>query len=109
MPKTEQKNLQNAKEIASLTMLVIFYLLCSFRYFPDRLNDSLVETLIHMLSIAPFTGGLTLVLVTVLQRLAGERLPIDRAVRIFLTLGILVEIFYGLYNYLDLAQAPKAI
>ena len=98
---------QRTREIVTLGLLFTFYLLCSFRYFPDRLVDSLVETLIHILSMAPFTGGLTLILISVLQRLAGERLPFDRALRIFLTMGILFEIFYGLYNYLNLAQAPK--
>lgn len=97
------------RQIVSLGLLVIFYLLCSLRFFPDRLADTLIETLIHILSVAPFTIGLTLVLLSVLQRLAGERLPLDRALRIFLTLGILFEIFYGLYNYLNLAQVPKAI
>lgn len=110
MSETQPQNPHHRRlrEIITLCLLVIFYLLCSFRFFPDRLTDSLVETLIHILSVAPFTVGLTLILVSVLQRLAGERLPFDRVFRVFLTLGILFEIFYGLYNYLNLAQAPKA-
>ena len=63
---------------------------------------SLVETLIHMLSVAPINLGATLVIVAVLQRLVKERLPVSRTVRLFLVTAIFLEFILGLAHYFEM-------
>lgn len=84
----------------SLVLLTIVYLLGSFRYFPGRWLDSLLETLMHIVTMAPFTIGSTLVGVSIFQKVSGSRVPIGIIIRIFLTISIVMEFFLGLYNYL---------
>ncbi|MGV1100123.1 hypothetical protein ACUUL3_12040 [Thiovibrio sp. JS02] len=91
--------MQRLKEYFSLGFLSIVYLLASVRFFPGKAMQSLVETLIHILSVAPINLGATLVIVAVLQRLVGERLPLGRSIRIFLTAAIFLEVVLGLSNY----------
>lgn len=89
----------NTKEKITLTLLGIVYLLASLRYFPGRWADTAVATLSHLLSAIPITIGLTILVVSALQKIAGTRLPYDRIVRIYLMFGIITEFFYGLSNY----------
>ncbi|MCK5227976.1 MAG: inner-membrane translocator [Desulfobulbaceae bacterium] len=92
--------MKTVKEKITLVVLIVIYLLCSMRYFPGRSVDTLIETLKHILSVAPYNIGVTLLAVTVYRKLLGERLPWDRVARIFLTAGIVLEFFFGLYHYL---------
>jgi hypothetical protein len=92
------------KEIIYLIILMAIYLLCVLRYFPDQPLSSLRATGIHLLDVAPYVIGLTIFTVSILNKISGERLRWDRIARIYLTLGLIIEFFYGLYNYLDLAQ-----
>ncbi|MBU0486031.1 MAG: hypothetical protein KKB30_16120 [Proteobacteria bacterium] len=87
------------KEIISFVLLVLFYLLCSFRYFPDRWAESLVETAIHLLQVAPFLIGAIIIIDSIMHKMSGERLPWINKSRIFLTLGLIVELFIGMSNY----------
>ena len=64
--------MRKIREQISLAVLVVVYLLASVRLF--RVNDtgpvlvmkSIVETLIHVLSVAPISLGATLLIVAVL-------------------------------------------
>ncbi len=94
--------MQTIREHLSLAVLVVVYLLVSIRYFPGRAMHSLVETLIHMLSVAPVNLGATLVIVAVLQRLVKERLPVNRTVRLFLVTAICLEFILGLAHYFEM-------
>lgn len=85
----------------TLILLALIYLICSYRYFPDRPADSLYHTLKQLLSVAPFAFGITLIIMSIFHRTTGERLPWDRGARIFFTIGIIIEFFFGLYNYLN--------
>ncbi len=102
MTSGRTRHKQSTREKVTLLLLTTFFLLCSFRYFPDQPARSFIETLIHMLTVAPFTVGATLIFVSAFHRMTGDRLPWDRIFRIFLTFGILVELFFGIY-YLKLA------
>ena len=93
---------QKIWEQISLAVLVVVYLLASVRYFPGQAMHSMVETLIHVLSVAPINLGATLVIVAVLQRLAKERLPFSRSLRLFLVVAICLEFILGLAHYFEL-------
>lgn len=92
------------KNSLSLLGLAGAYVLCSLRYFPGNLLKTAVETVLQIVSIAPLPGGATLLLVSFLQRSAGQKIPWDRTLRIYLTLGLMVEILYGLHDYLSFAK-----
>ena len=93
---------QRIWEQISLAILLVVYLLASVRYFPGRAMHSLVETLIHVLSVAPINLGATLIIVAVLQQLVKERLPFSRTVRFFLVVAICLEFILGLAHYFEM-------
>lgn len=94
--------MQTMKHRFFLVLLGVIYLMTSLRFFPGQAMKSLVETLIHLFSVAPIILGATLLLVSVLQRLVGDRLPWDRVVRLYLTMAILLECILGLSHYFEL-------
>ena len=88
----------------SLASVIIFYLFFNFRYSPASVMLSVKSTLIQLLQTAPFVVGLTILVVSFMQRATGERLPWDRRVRIYCTLGIIIGFFYALNEYWLRAQ-----
>ena len=93
-----------SKEKISLAGLVLFYLLCVIRYIPGDLGMTLYHTAKSFLTLAPFAVALTIVIVTVMQKIVGKKLPWDRILRFYLLFAIIIEIFAGVYNYLERAQ-----
>jgi hypothetical protein len=87
------------REKLGLVLLACLYLLTSVRFFPGRPLHSLLETLTHILSVAPINLGVSLILVALLQRILGERLPWQGMARIFFTVAILLELVLGLSHY----------
>ena len=94
--------MQKIREQISLVILVVVYLLASVRYFPGQAVQSIVETLIHVLKVAPINLGATLVIVAVLQRLVKERLPFSRNLRLFLVVAICLEFILGLAHFFEM-------
>jgi hypothetical protein len=92
------------RETLSLTALVGVYLICSTRYYPGRPAESLLATLTELLTVAPFLLGGTLIANSLFHRFSGEQLPWSRLLRIYLTLGLTVEFFLGIYHYLKINQ-----
>lgn len=88
------------RNLLSLLLLAGVYFTCSLRYFPGNILKTAVETVLQIVTIAPIPGGATLVLVNFLQRSAGQKMPWDRMARIYLTLGVMVEILFGVHDYL---------
>lgn len=84
----------------SLLAVVAVYVLLSLRYFPGNAAKTALETLLQIVSIAPIPAGATLILVNFLQRSAGQKMPWDRMARIYLTIGVMVEILFGVHDYL---------
>ena len=80
--------------------LGIIYLLCTVRYYPGRPVDTLIATAEHLLASIPFSLGFTLLVVSILAKVSGQRPPWIFVVRLFLTFGIIAEFFFGLYHYL---------
>jgi hypothetical protein len=91
--------MKEIKKPLSLLVLAGVYGLCSLRYFPGNAMKTLLETLLQIVSVAPLPGGATILLVNFLQKSAGQKMPWDRMVRIYLTLGVMLEIIIGFYSY----------
>ena len=81
------------------------YLLCSLRYFPGQPAATMANTALHLLTVAPFLIGTILIGSSFYRKTTGENISWPRIVRIYLTLGIIVEFFLGLYNYLKINSA----
>ena len=92
------------REYVSLFVLCLVYAVCSFRYFPGRMAESLVATLEHILNIGPYTIGATLIIASILRRLLKENLPWRKVFRIFLAVSIILELFLGIADHIDRHQ-----
>jgi len=91
--------MHSIKKNISLAAVIIAYLLFNFRYSPESFADSIKSTLVQLLLTSPFVVGLTILVVSFMQRSTGERLPWDRVARIYCTLGIIIGFFYALNEY----------
>ncbi|MFW8601917.1 hypothetical protein ACOHYD_10620 [Desulfobacterota bacterium M19] len=91
--------MKKINESVTLAITIMVYLLLSVRYFPGLLLKTLTWTALQILTVSPLTVGGTIIIVVILQKSMGAKIPRDRIIRIFLTLGIIVELLYGLYNY----------
>ena len=92
------------KKNVSLSLVICAYLLFNLRFTPESLAVTVKSTLVQILMTAPFVVGLTILVVSFMQRSTGERLPWDRIVRIYCTLGIIIGFFYALNEYWLRAQ-----
>jgi hypothetical protein len=91
--------MSNFRKNISLAAVISVYLLFNFRYAPGSLSASIRATIMQLLTTAPYVIGLTILLVSVMQKMSGERLPGDRIVRIFCTIGIIVGLLFALSEY----------
>jgi hypothetical protein len=96
--------MQKLKKFFSLFLVILAYLLFNLRFAPENLKHSFTSTLVQLLTTAPFVAGLTILVVSFIQRSTGERLPWDRIIRIYCTIGIIIGFFYGLSEYWLKAQ-----
>lgn len=96
--------MQKTGEKISLAILTVVYLVCSLRYFPGQLTTTLISTATHLLTVAPFLIGAILLFNSFYRRQTGERPSAVKILRICLTLGIIIEFFIGLFNYLEINQ-----
>jgi len=83
----------------SLAFLTLLYILASVRYYPGQGAKTALETLIHMVSAAPFPLGCTIMIVIILQKKMGHKMPRDRAVRIFLGISLFIEFLLAVQDY----------
>jgi membrane-associated PAP2 superfamily phosphatase len=83
----------------SLAAVIGAYLLFNFRYAPESWLASTKATLMQLLTTVPYIAGLTILLVSVLKKMAGKSLPWDRIVRIYCTIGILIGFFFAMSEY----------
>lgn len=96
--------MRNIREPLTLAGITAFYLLCSLRYFPGRPGESVLATLTELLIVAPFLVGGTLIAKGFLPRVGGASPAWPQLLRIYLTMGLIVEFFLGLYHYLNINQ-----
>mgnify|MGYP001227071557 CR=1 FL=1 len=94
----------STKEKITLFLLIIVYLLLCVRYFPNRPMDTLSATLSHLLDSVPYVIAMTILVVSVIQKVVGQKLPKNRIARIYLTFGLIAEFFLGIYNYINQGQ-----
>lgn len=87
------------KDKFSLVVVAIVYILFNLRLDPERLSTSLAATAMQVAATAPYVFGMAFLVVSFLQRATGSRLPWDRMLRIYFTLGIIVGFFYALNDY----------
>ena len=85
-------------------LVICVYVLFNLRYTPESLVTTIRSTLVQLLVTAPFVVGLTILVVSFMQRSTGARLPWDRITRIYCTLGIIIGFFYALSEYWLRAQ-----
>ncbi|MFH7326389.1 inner-membrane translocator [Desulfurivibrio sp. C05AmB] len=86
-----------------LGLLGLMYLLATFRYFPGRLGESLLATLVHLLQSLPLLAALTYLVVLVVRKVAGQGPPWLAIVRIFLLIGLGYEFLFALHHYYNVA------
>ena len=91
--------MSSVKKKVSLGLVISAYLLFNLRYSRESLLVTARSTLVQLLMTAPFVVGLTILVVSFMQRSSGERLPWDRIIRIYCTLGIIIGFFYALSEY----------
>jgi hypothetical protein len=94
----------STKEKISLFLLVVVYLLVTVRYFPNRPMETFSATMSHLLESVPYIIAVTILVVSVMQKVVGEKLPRNRIARIYLTFGLIAEFFFGIYHYLNQGQ-----
>lgn len=92
------------KKNISLALVICAYLVFNLRYSPGSPAATLKSTMWQLLTTAPFVVGLTILVVSFMQRSTGERLPWDRIARIYCTLGIIIGFFYALNEYWLMAK-----
>lgn len=96
------KNLTNT---LTFCVSVVFYLIFNLRLQGDGAGGvdsvaSLQATAWQIVQTAPYVAGVACLIIAVIQyMLGGEKLPWDRRVRIFLALGILAGLLFGIYEY----------
>jgi hypothetical protein len=93
--------LETISKIFIVTLLGSIYMVASFRFFPDELNKSLWATGDHYLRIFPVSGGITLICISIFQKITQQKMPVDRAFRIFFVTGIFIEILLGINDHLS--------
>ena len=91
--------MSSVKDKVSLFLVICAYLLFNLRYSPESLLVTFKSTLVQIVMTAPFVAGLTILAVSFMQRATGEKLPWDRIIRIYCTLGIIIGFFYALSEY----------
>lgn len=91
--------MSTVKKTISLSLVICAYLLFNLRYEPQSVVVTFKSTMMQLLMTAPFVVGLTILVVSFMQRASGTRLPWDRIVRIYCTLGIIIGFLYALNEY----------
>jgi len=91
--------MQSVKEKVSLYLTAAVYLLFNLRPAAE-LTVTVQSTLWQILQTAPFVAGITLFVVALLQYMTdGEKVPWERRVRLFFTIGILAGLVYAIIEY----------
>jgi len=91
--------MQKNKGTISLIITAFVYLLFNLRPSTD-LWIMVRATLYQIAMTAPFVAGATIFIVAILQYLAdGQKMPWDRRLRLFFTIGIIAGFVYAIIEY----------
>ena len=100
----------NTKDKINLFLLICFYcflVVANIRYFPGDLARTVLETAMNVLTLASAAVGFTVVIVSVMQKMVGQRLPWDRVLRFYLFFGIMIWMFAIMYTHFDQIEREK--
>lgn len=98
------------KEKISLSLLILFYcllILLNIRYVQGDMLQTIIATGMNILTLASVAVAFTLIVVSVMQKIVGQRLPWDRVVRFYLLFAILIWIFAIMYTYFEQVEREK--
>ncbi len=91
--------MQSTKEKISFYLTAIAYLLFNLRLAGDLLG-TIKATSWQILQTAPYVAGGTYVLIGFLQYMSeGKKIPWERRLRLFFTVGIIAGLFIAIYEY----------
>ena len=87
------------REKLSFYLTGLVYFLFNLRPAAD-LRLAVKATLMQLLETVPYVAGITFVLVAFLQYMSdGEKVPWDRRLRLFFTIGIFAGLVYAIVEY----------
>lgn len=92
------------KEKIVLSTLVCLYLLMTISFIPGSLSGTINATIKHLMVTLPYSIGMTILAVSIIQKVVGEKLLLDRVARIYLMIGLFSEIIYAIYDYTTKGQ-----
>lgn len=91
--------MQSVKEKIRFSLSAILYLLFNLRI-GNSLQETLMATFWQILQTAPFVAGFTYLIISVLQYMGdGSKISWDRRLRLFLAIGIMAGLIYGIWEY----------
>lgn len=91
--------MQSVKEKVSFYLTAAGYLLFNLRPASD-LIVTVQSTLWQILQTAPFVAGITWFVIALLQHMTdGEKVPWERRLRLFFTIGIFAGLVYAIIEY----------
>lgn len=100
----------NTKDKITLSLLILFYCLLmvlNVRYVPGDPVQTGIATAMNILTLASVAVAFTLIVVSVMQKIVGQRLPWDRVLRFYLMFAILIWFFAIMYTYFDQVERAK--
>ena len=91
--------MKESNEKVSFYLTGLVYLLFNLRPAAD-LGLTVKATLLQLLETGPYVAGITFVLVAFLKYMSeGEKVPWDRRLRLFFTIGIFAGLVYAIVEY----------
>jgi hypothetical protein len=91
--------MQSVKEKIRFSLSAIIYLLFNLRI-GNSLQETVMATFWQILQTAPFVAGFTYLIISVLQYMGdGSKIAWDRRLRLFLAIGIMAGLIYGIWEY----------
>ena len=82
-------------------------MLCNIRYVPGDPLQTFIATMSNVLTLAAVAVAMTLIVVSAIQKIVGERLPWDRVLRFYLFFAILIWVFAMMYTHFEGVERQK--
>jgi len=99
--------MKNVKERITFYFSGLLYAVFNLRI-ASNLEETIKATIWQFLQTAPFVIGVTWLFVAFFQYMAnGEKMPWDRRLRLFFAIGIIVGLFYAIYEYAGVTPAGR--
>ena len=96
--------MMTTKEKTILSALVFLYLLMTISFVPGNIIGTLNATVKHLMITLPYAIGMTILAVSIMQKVVGEKLLPSRIARFYLMIGLFCEFVYAIYDYTTQGQ-----